>query len=296
MTVGTELLITAEPHLIPGYTGYCPQYRFKYGETYAKVTHKLLLDPAVNHANTLILSNCVTDNNETWRPPKSDINVVNARCKRTDPVFVHPMLPGYEGFIPGLNGRIGQRYMVLATEGLADFERQQLRAKATLHQLKKTIDVQSGRAEPRNLEERSLIKSQFKLPMLAVRAECIAKQFRKHLIYIKKIVNTTLFRKGYASHISHDYEYFGKSIVSSSDNLLYDFTSCRKRQSMEYEPVTVAYPDPPLLIQPSEIYHKHVGMIPNYLGHIPGAVFRYGKTFGADTIDAKRWLQGDSAL
>jgi len=43
---------------------------------------------------------------------------------------------------------------VLATEGLADFERQQLRAKATLNQLRKTIDVQSGRAEPRNLEER----------------------------------------------------------------------------------------------------------------------------------------------
>ncbi|KAM0725237.1 CIMIP2 protein [Formica fusca] len=174
MTVGTELLITAEPHLIPGYTGYCPQYRFKYGETYAKATHKLLLDPAVNHADTLILSNRVTDNYEAWRPPKSDINVVNARFKRTDPVFVHPMLPGYEGFIPGLSARIGQRYMVLATEGLADFERQQLRAKATLNQLRKMVTVQSGRAEPRNLEERSLIKSQFKLPMLAVRPECIA--------------------------------------------------------------------------------------------------------------------------
>lgn len=58
------------------------------------------------------------------------------------------------GFIPKSSARIGQRYTVLATEGLADFERQQLRAKATLNQLRKTIDVQSGRAEPRNLEER----------------------------------------------------------------------------------------------------------------------------------------------
>ncbi|CAL1688725.1 unnamed protein product [Lasius platythorax] len=174
MTVGTELLITAEPHLIPGYTGYCPQYRFRYGETYAKATHKLLLDPTVNHANTLILSNRATDDYKAWRPLKSDINVVNARFKRTDPVFVHPMLPGYEGFIPGLSARIGQRYTVLATEGLADFEREQLRVKTTLNRLRKTIDVQSGRAEPRNLEERLSIKSQFKLPVLAVRPECMA--------------------------------------------------------------------------------------------------------------------------
>lgn len=58
------------------------------------------------------------------------------------------------GFIPGLSARIGQRYTVLATEGLADFEREQLRVKTTLNRLRKTIDVQSGRAEPRNLEER----------------------------------------------------------------------------------------------------------------------------------------------
>ncbi|XP_072745784.1 CIMIP2 protein GA14893 [Anoplolepis gracilipes] len=283
MTVGTELLITAEPHLIPGYTGYCPQYQFRYGETYAKATHKLLLDPTVNHTNTLILSNRTTD--EAWRPPKSNINIVNARFKRTDPVFVHPMLPGYEGFIPGLTARIGQRYTVVATEGLADFERQQLRVKATLNRLKKTIDIQSGQAEPRNLEERLLSKSLFKLPVLVVRPECM-----------QKIINAALFRKGYASHVPHGYAYLEKSIVPSPDSLLYDFTSCQKGKSMEYESVAIAYPNPPLLIQPSEIYHKHVGMIPNYLGHVPGTVFRCGKTFGADTIDAKKWLQGDSAL
>ncbi|XP_050457525.1 UPF0605 protein GA14893-like [Cataglyphis hispanica] len=274
MTIGTEVLITAEPHLIPGYTGYCPQYRFNQGETYAKATHKLLLDPAINHASTLILSSRAIDY-EAWRPPKSDINIVNARFKRTDPVFVHPMLPGYEGFIPGSNARIGQRYMVLATEGLAKFERQQLRAKATLNQLRKTIDVQSGRAEPRNLEERLLSESQFKLPMLVVRPECIPAR--------------------YATLVPHTYEYFGKPI-SLCDSLLYDFTNCRKGQIMEYEPVNIACPDPPVLIQSSEIYHKHVGMIPNYFGHIPGAMFRCGKTFGADTTDAKKWLQGDSAL
>ncbi|XP_029157763.1 UPF0605 protein GA14893-like [Nylanderia fulva] len=263
MTVGTELLITAEPHLIPGYTGYCPQYRFKHGATYAKTTHKLLLDPTVDHANTLILSNRATDDCKAWRPPKNDINVVNIRVKRTDPVFVHPMIPGYEGFIPGLSTRIGQRYTVLATEGLADFERQQLRAKENLNRLKKTIDVQSGRFEPRNLEER----------------------------LVREKSDDIYLATGYATHGS---KHFGKSIVSSSDNLSCDFASYLMGQNIKYE--IFACPDPPLLIHPSEIYHKHVGMIPNYVGHIPGAIFRCGKTFGTDTIDAKKWLQGDSAL
>ena len=39
-----------------------------------------------------------------------------------------------------------------------------------------------------------------------------------------------------------------------------------------------------------EIYLKNIGLIPNYSGHIPGARFRYGATFGNDTVNAKRSL------
>ncbi|KAF9795582.1 hypothetical protein SFRURICE_004954 [Spodoptera frugiperda] len=57
--------------------------------------------------------------------------------------------------------------------------------------------------------------------------------------------------------------------------------------------VKMLLPDPPLSINPTEIYHKHVGMLPNYAGHVPGCMFRFGKTYGNDTRDAKRWLRGD---
>ena len=50
------------PVILFRYSGYCPQYQFNYGETYAKTTHKLLLDPTINHAKTLILADrAVTD-------------------------------------------------------------------------------------------------------------------------------------------------------------------------------------------------------------------------------------------
>ncbi|XP_024868985.1 UPF0605 protein CG18335-like [Temnothorax curvispinosus] len=295
MTAGMELLTTAEPHFIPGYSGYCPQYRFSCGETYAKATHKLLLDPTINHARTLVLANCAAEDYEAWRPSESDIRVVNTRFKRTDPLFVHPMLPGYEGFVPGTNDGLGQRYAVRATEGLADFERQQLRSKAALDRLRRTIGVQCGQAEPRNLEERLLIKTQFKLPLLTVRPEYVTAT--NNLPLDKKCEiseNYTSLFKGYATHIPHGYKYSEISIVPSSDNVLYSFANCRK--GTKYRIMTDLYPDPPLLVQSTEIYHKNVGMIPNYLGYIPGAVFRCGKTFGADSRDVKLWLRKDSDL
>ncbi|XP_012174685.1 UPF0605 protein CG18335 isoform X1 [Bombus terrestris] len=308
MSAGTELLSTAEPHLIPGYAGYCPQYRYRCGETYGSLTHKVLLDPTVNHAETLILSNRIPDDYEVQRPPKNDIDVVNARYKRTDPIFIHPITPSYEGFTPKLKARNGQRYTVLATEGLAEFERQQLRNRAALNELKRIIDIQAGQGEPRNLEDRLLIKSEFKLPMLTVRPDCVGVTRNLFLdeqhetpsdhspspYFMDNANPQKYFISRYGGHIPYGYAHFGKTNVPATNSALCDFTSdYRKRQSTEWAPVTISRPDPPLLIQPTIIYHKHVGMLPNYLGHVPGETFRFGKTFGADTKDAKRWLRGD---
>lgn len=66
-----------------------------------------------------------------------------------------------------MNAAIGQRYTVLATEGLAiEFERQ-LRHNAALNRLRKIIDVQSGQAEPRNLEER-LVRREKQLSLINI--------------------------------------------------------------------------------------------------------------------------------
>ncbi|KAG5323050.1 U605 protein, partial [Acromyrmex heyeri] len=320
ITAEMDLLITADPHFIPGYSGYCPQFRFNYGETYAKATHKLLLDPTINHAKTLVLTDrAVTD---CERPSKSDIDVVNARLKRTAALFIHPMLPGYKGFIPGSNVRLGQRYAVHATEGLADFERQQLKNKAALDRLRRTINVQCGRVEPRNLEERLLVKTLFKLPLLPVRPEYCSYNNCKNInineehfnCFCKSMKNLpsqsnkmkfsdkqnptwcSFIRenaKRYATHIPHGY--FETSIIPSYDDALYNFAKCQKGQSVKYK-ITTIYPEPPLLVKSTEIYHKNVGMIPNYFGHIPGAMFRYGKTFGVDSKDVKKWLRRDFDL
>ncbi|EFN87420.1 UPF0605 protein CG18335 [Harpegnathos saltator] len=186
-----ELLTTPEPHLIPGYAGYCPQYRFRCGETFAKTTHKLLLDPTVDHADMLILSSRAATENS--------LNIGR-----------------YLGFLPRSGSRYGQRFAVNATEQVAEFERQQLRHKEARDRLRRRI-------ESRDSQDRSV---------------------------------------GYAKYDN------ARSSTPPFKSLLHDCTTTYR------EEVTMSGPDPPILVQPNEIYHKHVGLIPNYLGHVPGAVFR----------------------
>lgn len=81
---------------------------------------------------------------------------------------------------------------------------------------------------------------------------------------------------GFAGHVPFGYAAFGKTNEAMTNSTLCDFTSnYRKRLSTEWAPVTISRADPPLLIKPTEIYHKHIGQLPNYGGHIPGAIFRW---------------------
>lgn len=80
---------------------------------------------------------------------------------------------------------------------------------------------------------------------------------------------------GFSGHVPFAHEHMGKSNQPMTNSALCDFTSnYRKRLSTEWAPVNITRPDPPLMIQPSEIYHKHTGLLPNYGGHLPGAIFR----------------------
>lgn len=90
---------------------------------------------------------------------------------------------------------------------------------------------------------------------------------------------------------------FGKARQKITKSSLCDFTTdYRKRLSTEWGPASLCTSDPPAIIQPNAIYHKHLGQLPRYTGHIPGAMFRYGKTYGNDSRDAKRWLRGDFSM
>lgn len=112
------------------------------------------MDPTVHHAEKLVISDRTADDYQVFRPPIRDIDVVNDRLG--DTVYKHPMLPGYEGFVPREHGLFGQRYSVQATEALSDFEKAQMQNRAILNDLQKISALQEGRWDPKNLDDRQV--------------------------------------------------------------------------------------------------------------------------------------------
>lgn len=57
----SEFLSCASLLVLDRYTGYVPQYRYRIGETFGKTTHKIMLDPHIQLAEKLVLSDRSTD-------------------------------------------------------------------------------------------------------------------------------------------------------------------------------------------------------------------------------------------
>lgn len=112
----------------------------------------------MNHAEKIILSNRSCDDYHVERPTLREIDLVRERGDANgDPVYRHPILPGYEGFVPRKNAKFGQRFSVAATEGLADFEIESLRNRCKNRKLRHRGALQSTTAGGgRSLGERSV--------------------------------------------------------------------------------------------------------------------------------------------
>lgn len=80
-----------------------------------------------------------------------------------------------------------------------------------------------------------------------------------------------------------------------TNDALCDFTNnFNHHKSTEWSPIIntgvgASVPSAPC----HKIYHRNIGLIPNYGGHVPGAMFRIGQTYGSDSRDAKRCLSGN---
>ncbi|KAF6205071.1 hypothetical protein GE061_019238 [Apolygus lucorum] len=300
-------IVTPQPHYIPGYTGHVPGYTYKLGDTYGSLTHKILLDPTTTHSEKLVLSDRTVTDFEVTRPTKDVIDLVDGRKQTRDAKYAHPMVPAYAGFVPMLRGKSGMTYTVAAEEGVAEFEKNQMKKREAEQQLERIVGIQSGKWEP-TVEESQLVKTEFTLPLLEVRPEASG-VLRNITVsepkpsgtgdstspYFMEVLNPQKnFIPGYTGHIPFGQSKYGKGYTPYTNSALCDFTTnYRRRLSTEWAPVSVIRRDPPLLIQPTEIYHKHVGMLPDYGGHVPGSKFRVGKTFGTRKTSTRYLINGE---
>lgn len=115
------------------------------------------MDPCVGHAERIVLSNRNLDEYHVSRPTLREIDLIRQHGEEIgDPIYKHPFIPGYEGFVPRINGKFGQRFLIEATEGLADLEREAMRNRCKLRKMKHRGALQSSATGSRSLGERSV--------------------------------------------------------------------------------------------------------------------------------------------
>lgn len=54
-------MMTPEPHYIPGYAGYVPQFKYKFGNTYGCQTNRIFMDPCVTMSPRAVLTDTCGD-------------------------------------------------------------------------------------------------------------------------------------------------------------------------------------------------------------------------------------------
>ncbi|XP_047424974.1 protein FAM166B [Mugil cephalus] len=103
----SQVLLTPDPHYIPGYSGYCPQLKFNIAKTYGKLTGELLTSPEVKHSSRLVLHTGHVPSTDT---PRSS---TDSNLKR--------MIPGYTGFIPKRQNYFACSYSETCHKALSEF-------------------------------------------------------------------------------------------------------------------------------------------------------------------------------
>lgn len=273
---------TPEPHFLPGYTGHCPQYTFRVGKTYSNLSHRLLIDPCIRHSPKIVLAN--GSEVAIDKPTLQEIDLIKAHERDGEAVLKHPILPGYDGFIPNLHSKIGDRFLAAATAGIAEHEQH----------------MQQLRCERRNLmhkvyhqNEEEQKKKDKELPCVTDTdtAEDVTKiPYSKHTPphFMPDGHPQKYIMRGYDGHVPMAYR-VGESNQEQTANALNTFSTDFKNRLGSWVENETPYVSPPTAS--FEIYHKTDGMIPNYAGHVPGEVFQFGSTYGKHTVNAKQWLQ-----
>ncbi|XP_066248972.1 CIMIP2 protein CG18335-like [Euwallacea similis] len=297
--------INTNSEVLRQYTGFCPQYKYHIEDIYGTTTHKGLLDPTVKHADKIVLSNRSAVDYKAGRPVIKDIDLVNEW--QGDTIYKHPIIPGYEEFMLRQHTKFGQRHTFQATEALYDLDRLQTQNRAALNQMIKMGYLQDKKLDPKSLEDVQLTQSSFKFPLIEVRPERggllrnvavtespVILPTKSVLHFSDNIDSEKYLKAGFTRHIPSGYAAFSKTNDPMTNSSLCKFGSnYSKRLRNEWAPIEIDRRDYSMSIQTVEIYNKHIGQLPSYGGHIPGAIFRYGKTYGKDSRDAKRWLRGD---
>ncbi|XP_043557397.1 protein FAM166B isoform X2 [Chiloscyllium plagiosum] len=290
---GSAPLLTLESHYIPGYAGYCPQYKYNIGQRYSKLTSKLLSDPTIAHSRQLLLQpnqDQETINDVSAEQHQSLLQSRKVIRKGEKPTDL--MVSGYTGFIPRKKSYFSKTYRETCADAVADFEREQLRIAAKKQEMELINALQTGRTRAQTEQEKKLLTVNYRTPLKAITNNPIPWKFDNSYkaltspYFMQNKDPNKHFISGYTGYVPRAQFLLGSSYPTLTNCALIEFDQMLNKTKSASIPTENSVKENETLPRISHIYPSEIGMLPQYTGHIPGYKYQFGHTFGHLTQNA----------
>ncbi|XP_072343871.1 ciliary microtubule inner protein 2A-like [Scyliorhinus torazame] len=268
MDIQKQTLFTPEPHYIPGYGGYAQTIPFRFGKTYGRTTHEILKNPKTARADHSLLSPIIKPSDD-YRPDYENY------CPPDVSDQIHPqkLVAGYTGYIPQKLFNYGGSYYKESLESGLDLRRRQM---DYIRKFKEPVLItyMDGRRKLVAVGENRPLKP------LAANVDPIT---WTHLYKHKHEFATQppeLQRRGisgYAGFIPRMPYEFGHPYQDQVKTAMDKFQ--RKQYFVRNNLKGCREDIPP----PESKLYLTTPMVPKYTGHVPGANFDIGSTFGKNS-------------
>ncbi|KAJ0015389.1 hypothetical protein NQD34_009009 [Periophthalmus magnuspinnatus] len=257
----SKVLLTPDPHYIPGYAGYCPQLKYNFGKSYGQLTSELLSSPEVNHSTRLMVSGV-----------SCSAEAARAGIDRSIPdCHVRKMIPGYTGFIPKSQSHFACSYGEMCRKALTDFyQEQQKRSQQQSAKLPVITSYtnrlsENHRPSPPLTAINTVITYNPSVSFIPMERPYFMDDKNPHKHFIS----------GFTGHVPKARFLTGKGYPITTNQALVQFGKQLRNEPISQESAVGQDSSTP----PTQ-YHPNRAVVPSFTGHIPGYRFLYGHTFG----------------
>ncbi|KAB5543792.1 hypothetical protein PHYPO_G00083700 [Pangasianodon hypophthalmus] len=272
----SRVLVTPEPHYIPGYAGYCPQLKYHMGKPYSQLTAKLLTSPEISRSPRLMLSSGWSPSTERDMRTREEIWRRGTGHGKT----LQRMISGYTGFIPRSQNYFSKTYTETCREALSEFESdQKVRTRPATADMLPAVNQAFPDIKPQALNT----------PLVAISREPISYKSPdgwKPLDSPYSMEDSNPhkhFISGFTGYVPKAKFLIGSSYPKTTNKALIQFG---KQMKASHTALGLRRESAHNLVSVPTIYPTHRGLLPHYAGHVPGYKFRYGQTFGQITSNS----------
>ncbi|XP_039615085.1 protein FAM166B isoform X1 [Polypterus senegalus] len=266
----STVLMTPDPHYIPGYGGYCPQLKYTVGNTYGRLTARLLTSPEVRHSKRLVLQSSPIQLPELEN--KAHEQIWNSQKNKQK--YSLKLIPGYTGFVPKSQNHFSKTYAETCRDALMEFEKDRHWRNEKNSAIRKASQQSLQQLDQHNS---SLVSIQKNVHPYRSLKEWYA---QRSPYFMDDEDPNKYFVSGYTGYVPRARFLIGSGYPATTNHALILLNKQIQQGELEesghQSNLKVDQSFPCI----SCIYPNNLGLLPNYTGHVPGYKYQYGHTFG----------------